>query len=72
MAGLSEVMRALQDLGDAVTADDRDAYLAALEQAREVGLTQEQINDAWEYRAVRRLRAGQIHVHFDANGKVRD
>jgi hypothetical protein len=70
---LTETMDALQALGDAVTADNRDAYLTALARARKIGLTQEQINDAWEHRAVQRLRgdSGRSHVHFDHDGQVR-
>lgn len=66
------MMHALQVLGDAVSRDNVEDYRAALAHAREIGASQEQINDAWQYRAVRRLDTTLPPVSFDVDGNLRD
>lgn len=69
---LGEVMRVLQQLGDAVTLDDAHKYRVALVRARGLEVSQEQINDAWSYRASKRLRENLLPpVSFDVEGNLR-
>jgi hypothetical protein len=69
---LGVTMAALQALGDAVSANDIEAYRAALSQAHKVGLTQAQIEDAWSWRAIRRIRTASLPpVSFDKDGEPR-
>ncbi|GAA4201659.1 hypothetical protein [Actinocatenispora rupis] len=64
---LAAVMRALQAIGDAVTHDDRHAYAAAVAHGEAIGLTDEQITDAYHYRA----RIRHEPPSFDRSGNPR-
>lgn len=67
---LRAVLQVLQDLGDAVSHDDVEAYREALQRAREVGCSDQQINDAWQWRATLRLRRSSLPpVSFNAKGE---
>lgn len=66
---LTQVMNALQDIGQAVTADDLDGYREAVRRAREIEITDEQIQDAYDYRSRLRLRQGYDPISFAADGE---
>jgi len=66
---LGETMAALQRLGKAISTDDIDAYRAALENAHKVGVTTEQIEDAYEYTAKTTRRPSLPSVSFDVKGQ---
>lgn len=67
---LGDLQYALQELGAAVSRDDRDAYLHALSEARDAGASDAQIKDAHAYRS--KLRpSGLPWVSFDWDGSKR-
>ncbi|MFC0451198.1 hypothetical protein [Rhodococcus jostii] len=63
---LAGLMWALQQIGAAVSNDDREAYLTAAQCARHIGCTEEQIADAYRSRARR-----TPHLHFQIDGSPR-
>ena len=65
MTTLTETMAALQDISDAVRADNYRAYLNALAHARVIGCTDEQIKDAYSYM----VRQG-TQPRFSADGEL--
>lgn len=72
MTDLSQTMAALQRIGDAVTNNDRDAYTAARSDGENLGLTDEQITDAYQWRSRQMLKSPTGHLpDFDVNGNPR-
>lgn len=69
---LRDTMAALQDLGDAVTHNNREAYRRALKHAIRIGVTEAQILDAYNYRNDRRMSSGMGAAGFDIIGVVKD
>ena len=65
---LAAVIGALQALGDAVSANDRAAYLAALELASHAEVSDEQIRDVHAWRNAVRARVGHRRTGFDWRG----
>jgi hypothetical protein len=70
-ANLAAVIGALQALGDAVSANDRSAYLAAFQLAAAAGVGDEQIRDAHAWRNAVRGRIGHRRASFDWRGTPR-
>ncbi|WP_109523704.1 MULTISPECIES: hypothetical protein [Nocardia] len=64
---LTAFMAAIQAVADAVTTDDHEAYLRASADARSVGVSDEQIHDAYLYR--RDLRRDRW-PSFDRHGNL--
>lgn len=48
---LKKLMARLQDIGDAVRRNDRGGYLTAVDQARVLGASDEQLRNAYDYPA---------------------
>lgn len=47
---LAQIMNALQTIAQAVSDNDIGSYREAIRRARELGVTEEQVQDAYDYR----------------------
>lgn len=66
---LARMLVILDTLSASVLANERDSYVQHLAEAREEGLSQEQIDDAYAYGAHVRLTLLRLDVDFDQNGE---
>lgn len=68
---LAKMLVILDRLSASVLANLRESYLEAVEEAYREGLSEEQIDDAYEYGAHVRLTLLRLDVDFDRNGEPR-
>lgn len=71
MTALHRITAALHEVADAVTQDDRAAYVEAVAKLREAGGTDEQIEDAYTWRNSLRRQQGRAPVTFTVAGQAR-
>ena len=68
---MHETMAALTAVGAAVSKDDREAYVEAVEAARAAGCSEWQLADAYKWRSSLRLKGMLTPVSFTAAGEPR-